>query len=113
MTDEEFSVPRQRMLAVIAAKAIYACARLGKAALAPRVMEVMGRVPQREFVPLELQRYACEDTPFPIGFDKMVLPAGLPDDQRLILVEKDASGVVSTRKIFAVRFSVLGDAAPG
>jgi protein-L-isoaspartate(D-aspartate) O-methyltransferase len=43
---------------------------------------------------------------------KMVIPAGLPDDQQLILVDKDADGSVSTREIFAVRFSLLEDAEP-
>lgn len=43
---------------------------------------------------------------------KMVIPAGLPDEQQLILVEKDASGSISTREIFPVRFSLLEDAEP-
>ncbi len=223
MTDEEFSEPRQRMLAEIAAKTIYACAQLGKAALNPRVMDVMAKVPRHEFVLLELRPYAYADTPLPIGFDKtisqpfivavmtdlldvqptdtvleigtglgyqsailgelaqrvfsielieelaeqarhrlarqghanvkikigngcggwpehapfdkvivtaapelipppliyqlkpggkMVIPAGLPDGQQLILVEKDASGSVSTKEIFAVQFSLLEDTEP-
>ena len=44
---------------------------------------------------------------------KMVLPAGLPDAQQLMVVEKDASGSVSTREIFPVRFSLLEDAESG
>jgi protein-L-isoaspartate(D-aspartate) O-methyltransferase len=44
---------------------------------------------------------------------KMVIPAGLPDEQQLILVDKDASGSVSAREIFAVRFSLLEDTEPG
>ena len=40
---------------------------------------------------------------------KMVIPAGLPDTQQLILVDKDVSGSVSTREIFHVRFSLLED----
>ena len=224
MTDDEFSQPRQRMLGVIAAKTIYACASLGKAALAPRVMEAMGRVPRHEFVPLEWRPDAYADTPLPIGFDKtvsqpfivavmtdlldlqptdtvleigtglgyqtavlaglaqrvfsieliaelaeearrrlarqgyanveleigdgrggwpehapfdkvlvaaapesipaaliaqlkpggkMVIPAGPPDEQELMLVEKDAGGSVSTKGIFPVRFSLLDIAEPG
>jgi len=223
MTDEEFSELRQRMLAEIAAKTIYACAQLGKAALDRRVMDVMAKVPRHEFVLIELRPYAYADTPLPIGYDKtisqpfivavmtdlldvqptdtvleigtglgyqsailaelaqrvysielieelaeqarhrlarqghanveikigngcagwpehapfdkvivtaapelippsliyqlkpggkMVIPAGLPDDQQLILVEKDASGSVSTKEIFAVRFSLLEDTEP-
>lgn len=44
---------------------------------------------------------------------KMVIPAGLPDAQQLMLVEKDASGTLSTKEIFAVRFSLLEDAEAG
>jgi protein-L-isoaspartate(D-aspartate) O-methyltransferase len=202
---------------------IYACAQLGKAALAPRVMDVMGTVPRHEFVPLELRPFAYADSPLPIGFDKtisqpfivavmtdlldvqptdtvleigtglgyqsailaqlahrvysmeliaelaaqarhrlaqqghanvevkvgsgyvgwpehapfdkvivtaapelippsliyqlkpggkMVIPAGLPEGQQLVLVEKDARGSVSAREIFAVLFSLLDDSEP-
>jgi len=224
MSDDEFTQLQQRMLAEISARAIFACARLGKAALSPRVMDVMARVPRHEFVPLELRPYAYADTPLPIGFGKtisqpfmvavmtdlldvqptdtvleigtgmgyqsavlgllaqrvysielieelaaqarhrlarqghanvevrigngcggwpehapfdkvivtaapelipaaliyqlkpegkMVIPAGLPGEQQLILVEKDAGGSVSTREIFAVMFSLLEDTESG
>jgi protein-L-isoaspartate(D-aspartate) O-methyltransferase len=42
---------------------------------------------------------------------RMVLPAGLPDSQQLILVEKAADGKLSTREILPVRFSELEGAA--
>jgi protein-L-isoaspartate(D-aspartate) O-methyltransferase len=42
---------------------------------------------------------------------RMVLPAGLPDAQQLMLVEKDATGKVGTRQILRVRFSQLEEAA--
>jgi protein-L-isoaspartate(D-aspartate) O-methyltransferase len=44
---------------------------------------------------------------------KMVLPAGLPDAQQLIVVDKDAAGSLSTREIFAVRFSLLENSGTG
>lgn len=224
MSEPDFTALQQRMLAEIAANTIYSCAQLGKAALSRRVMDAMAKVPRHEFVPLELQPYAYDDTPLPIGYDKtisqpfivavmtdlidvhptdtvleigtglgyqsailaelarrvfsvelieelarrarhrlarqghanvevkigngchgwpehapfdkvivtaapelipaaliyqlkpggkMVIPAGLPDAQQLMLVEKDASGSVSTREIFAVRFSLLEDTEPG
>ena len=220
MTDDEFFEPRQRMLALIAAKTIYSCAQLRKAALGARVMAALAKVPRHEFVPLEMQPYAYADSPLPIGFDKtisqpfivavmtdlldlqptdtvleigtgmgyqtamlaelakrvysvelieelaeqagwrlagqgyanveirvgngwhgwpehapfdkvivtaapeliptsliyqlkrggkMIVPAGLPDAQQLILLEKDASDSVATREIFAVLFSSLDD----
>jgi protein-L-isoaspartate(D-aspartate) O-methyltransferase len=40
---------------------------------------------------------------------KMVLPAGLPDAQQLVLVEKDSNGKVRTKEILQVRFSQLED----
>jgi protein-L-isoaspartate(D-aspartate) O-methyltransferase len=45
---------------------------------------------------------------------RMVLPAGLPDSQQLILVEKSATdGKLSTREILPVRFSELEGAESG
>jgi protein-L-isoaspartate(D-aspartate) O-methyltransferase len=38
---------------------------------------------------------------------KMVVPAGLPDAQQLVLVEKDGNGRVTMREILQVRFSQL------
>ncbi|HEY2184650.1 MAG TPA: protein-L-isoaspartate(D-aspartate) O-methyltransferase [Xanthobacteraceae bacterium] len=43
---------------------------------------------------------------------KMVLPAGLPDAQQLILVQKNEAGKVSTSEILAVRFSQLEEETP-
>jgi len=38
---------------------------------------------------------------------RMVIPTGIPDQQQLVLVEKNAQGRISTREILAVRFSEL------
>jgi protein-L-isoaspartate(D-aspartate) O-methyltransferase len=43
---------------------------------------------------------------------KMVVPAGLPDAQQLVLVEKHANGRVTTREILRVLFSKLEDIEP-
>jgi protein-L-isoaspartate(D-aspartate) O-methyltransferase len=223
MNDKDHSEQRQRMLGDIAAKVIFSCARLGKAALAPRTMQAISRVPRHEFVPYDLRSCAYADSPLPIGFGKtisqpfivavmtdlldlqpgdrvleigtglgyqsailaglarrvfsvelipglahgarqrlarlgcgqveirigngwrgwpeqapfdkvivtaapdlvprslveqlkpggrLVIPAGLPDEQQLLLIEKDAGGLASTREIFPVRFSVLEDIEP-
>jgi protein-L-isoaspartate(D-aspartate) O-methyltransferase len=40
---------------------------------------------------------------------KMVIPAGLPEAQQLILAEKDLGGSLSTKDIFPVLFSSLED----
>ena len=44
---------------------------------------------------------------------KMVIPAGLPDAQQLVLLEKNGAGRVTTREILQVRFSQLEDTEPG
>jgi protein-L-isoaspartate(D-aspartate) O-methyltransferase len=44
---------------------------------------------------------------------KMVIPAGLPDAQQLVLVEKDGDGRVTTKEILQVRFSQLEETEPG
>jgi protein-L-isoaspartate(D-aspartate) O-methyltransferase len=44
---------------------------------------------------------------------KMVVPAGLPDAQQLLLVEKDSDGTLSTREILPVRFSLLDEVDAG
>jgi protein-L-isoaspartate(D-aspartate) O-methyltransferase len=44
---------------------------------------------------------------------KMVIPAGLPDAQQLVLVEKNGDGKVATKEILQVRFSQLEETEPG
>ncbi|MCS7101068.1 MAG: protein-L-isoaspartate(D-aspartate) O-methyltransferase [Burkholderiaceae bacterium] len=224
MREAQFAELRRLMLAQIAAQTIFACLRIGKAALSRRVLEAMEKVPRHEFVPLPMRAYAYADTPLPIGYGKtisqpfivalmtdllapeptdrvlevgtgmgyqaavlaelvgqvytieliedlaaaahrrlarlgyrnvevrsgngaegwpeaapfdkivvtaapalipprllsqlkpggrMVIPTGLPDAQQLVLVQKDEAGVVSTREILPVRFSLLDECEPG
>jgi protein-L-isoaspartate(D-aspartate) O-methyltransferase len=40
---------------------------------------------------------------------RMILPVGLPDDQHLILVNKDGDGRLTTKELLQVRFSLLDD----
>ena len=40
---------------------------------------------------------------------RMVLPVGLPDDQHLIVVDKDRDGRLTTKELLKVRFSLLDD----
>jgi protein-L-isoaspartate(D-aspartate) O-methyltransferase len=44
---------------------------------------------------------------------KMVVPAGLPDEQQLLLLEKDSDDNLSTREILPVRFSLLEQVEAG
>ncbi len=44
----------------------------------------------------------------------MMIPAGIPDQQQLLLVERDERGRTHTREILAVRFSEMEeDGGPG
>ena len=60
------------MLAIIAAGAFGLRDIIGKSAFDQRVMTAMGQVPRHAFVPIELQPYAYENIPLPIGFAKTI-----------------------------------------
>jgi protein-L-isoaspartate(D-aspartate) O-methyltransferase len=72
MRAQEFEVRCRHMLAEISAATVHLGDLLGKTALDQRVMTAMGEVPRHEFVPIELQPYAYENTPLPIGFNKTI-----------------------------------------
>jgi protein-L-isoaspartate(D-aspartate) O-methyltransferase len=72
MSEEDFAAQRQALLEEIAIEAHLVAAQTGRAAFAPKVMEVMGRVPRHAYVPLELQPYAYLNRPLPIGFEKTI-----------------------------------------
>jgi protein-L-isoaspartate(D-aspartate) O-methyltransferase len=72
MSESDFTAMRRLMLVEIAATTIFASAHLGKAALDRKVLEIIGKVPRHEFVPLELQAHAYANTPLPIGFGKTI-----------------------------------------
>ncbi|WFU44645.1 protein-L-isoaspartate(D-aspartate) O-methyltransferase [Bradyrhizobium sp. CB82] len=72
MRAEDLEALREEMLAVITAGAIVLRDTIGKNAFDERVMTAMGKVPRHEFVPLELQPYAYENIPLPIGFGKTI-----------------------------------------
>ena len=72
LSDPDFAVLRQQMVAEIAAQTIFLTGQLGKAALDRRVLDVMGRVPRHEFVRLELRPLAYADMPLPSGYGKTI-----------------------------------------
>jgi protein-L-isoaspartate(D-aspartate) O-methyltransferase len=63
---------RQRMIAEVVADVVFLTPQLGKSALGARVIEVMGRIPRHEFVPVELHAYAYANSPLPVGYGKTV-----------------------------------------
>jgi protein-L-isoaspartate(D-aspartate) O-methyltransferase len=72
MNEQQAAELRQHMVLEIAAQTVLAGERIGKYNLDARVMEIMGKVPRHEFVPVELQPYAYLNRPLPIGFDKTI-----------------------------------------
>src|SRR2546423_14408674 len=72
MNEQQAAALRQHMVLEIAALTALAGERIGKYNLDARVMEVLGRVPRHEFVPVEIQPYAYLNRPLPIGFDKTI-----------------------------------------
>jgi protein-L-isoaspartate(D-aspartate) O-methyltransferase len=69
---DPFDELRQQMVAVIAAQAVFSAGETGKAAIAPRVLEAMGKLPRHDFVPAEVRPYAYADSPLPIGCSKTI-----------------------------------------
>ena len=69
MRAQDLEALREHMLAVIAATAF---ALRGTSAFDERVMTAMGKVPRHAFVPIELQPYAYDNIPLPIGFAKTI-----------------------------------------
>jgi Protein-L-isoaspartate(D-aspartate) O-methyltransferase (PCMT) len=67
-----FEEQRREMIAAIRVIAEHLGDELGKTALDDRVLRAMANVPRHEFVPLEVQPYACLNRPLPIGFDKTI-----------------------------------------
>ena len=72
MREVHFAVLRRHMVEVIAIQAELATEELGKAALDPRVLGAMARIPRHHFVPAPLAPLAYHDAPLPIGFDKTI-----------------------------------------
>ena len=72
MDRQQFESLRQQMIAEVVAETVFVTPQLGKAALNPRVIEAMARIPRHEFVPVELHPYAYLNRPLPIGYDKTI-----------------------------------------
>jgi protein-L-isoaspartate(D-aspartate) O-methyltransferase len=70
--EQTFETRRQEMLAIIALHAKQCADMIGKEQLSDDVLEAMARAPRHLFVPIDLQPYAYEDTPLPIGCGKTI-----------------------------------------
>ena len=72
MAHDAFESHRSHLVAEIEAEALLTASYTGRAAFSRQVLDVIGRVPRHEFVPIEIQPYAYLNRPLPIGFDKTV-----------------------------------------
>lgn len=69
---ENWYLLRQQMVDTITSQVIETKEYLGKAALNPEVMVVMGKVPRHEFVPPDVQYAAYYNRPLPIGYGQTI-----------------------------------------
>jgi len=69
---QQHELMRQQMIAEVVADVVFLTQQIGKSALDSRVIDVMGRIPRHEFVPVELQAYSYINTPLPVGYGKTV-----------------------------------------
>ncbi len=96
MSEPDFTLLRQHMLAEIAAKTVFSTTYLDKAALDPRVMNAMATVPRHAFVPFELRPYAYVDSPLPIGYGKTI------SQPFIVAVMTDLLGVQPTDTVLEI-----------
>ena len=67
MSVEFFEDQRREMVAAIRAITEDVSAEIGRPALDERILRAMAKVPRHESVPVEVQPYAYQNRPLPIG----------------------------------------------
>ena len=72
MENQQHELMRQQMIAEVVADAVFLTQQIGKSSFDARVIEVMGRIPRHEFVPVELQPSSYINSPLPVGYGKTV-----------------------------------------
>ena len=70
--ETRFTTLRQAMLKIIGVHTKLCADQTRREHLSERVMAAMERVPRHAFVPAELQQFAYEDSPLPIGCGKTI-----------------------------------------
>jgi protein-L-isoaspartate(D-aspartate) O-methyltransferase len=69
---DDFSALRAAMVEEITADVRETSSYIDRDTLTDQVMQVMGRVPRHEFVPLDMQPLAYENRPLPIGYGQTI-----------------------------------------
>jgi len=70
--DDPYTIKRQEMVKAIESDVKETSVWIGKKALNPRAIEVMGEVPRHEFVPLHQKLFAYQNRPLPIGHGQTI-----------------------------------------
>jgi protein-L-isoaspartate(D-aspartate) O-methyltransferase len=85
--------------------------QLGRAALADRVIDAMGRVPRHAFVPAEVQPFAYINSPLPIGHGKTISQPFIVALMTDLLDVQADSVVLEIGTGFGYQAAILGELA--
>lgn len=72
VADDAYAAQRAQMVREIAELARQTRDETGRAAISPRVMDALGRVPRHAFVPADQQAHAYRNRPLPIGYGQTI-----------------------------------------
>ena len=112
MTTEDIFEPlRRQMVEQIVAETEMLASQLGRAALADRVIEVMGRVPRHTFVPAEVQPFAYLNTPLPISHGKTISQPFIVALMTDLLDVRDDTVVLEIGTGFGYQAAILAELA--
>ncbi len=111
MAEDIFGPLRRHMVEEIAAETGVLAPQLGRAALAGRVMDAMGRVPRHAFVPAEVQPFAYINSPLPIGHGKTISQPFIVALMTDLLDVQEDSVVLEIGTGFGYQAAILGELA--
>lgn len=109
--EDIFGPLRRHMVEEIAAETSMLAPQLGRAALADRVIDAMGRVPRHAFVPAEVQPFAYINSPLPIGHGKTISQPFIVALMTDLLDVQEDSVVLEVGTGFGYQAAILGELA--
>jgi protein-L-isoaspartate(D-aspartate) O-methyltransferase len=109
--EDIFGPLRRQMVEEITAETSMLAPQLGRAALADRVIDAMGRVPRHAFVPPEVQPFAYINSPLPIGHGKTISQPFIVALMTDLLDVHEDSVVLEIGTGFGYQAAILGELA--
>lgn len=109
--EDIFEPLRRQMVEQIVAETEMLASQLGRATLADRVIEVMGRVPRHTFVPAEVQPFAYLNTPLPISHGKTISQPFIVALMTDLLDVRDDTVVLEIGTGFGYQAAILAELA--